>query len=147
MEKTYSLNDLAEMTGFTTRTLRNYLKDGLLKGEKQNGVWQFTEEDVDRFFREPFVKEGLRIKHSSLVFDFMAERKRKEARTCVILDLPASMGKANAISAFFCEKVDAAEDARFTFDFDGKLCRVILAGIAESVAEIVKSYYALELPD
>ena len=147
MEKTYSLNDLAEMTGFTTRTLRNYLKDGLLKGEKQNGAWQFTEEDVDRFFFFFFVKEGLRIKHSSLVFDFMAERKRKEARTCVILDLPASMGKANAISAFFCEKVDAAEDARFTFDFDGKLCRVILAGIAESVAEIVKSYYALELPD
>ena len=142
MDRTYSLNDLAEMTGFTTRTLRNYLNQGLLKGEKQNGVWQFTAEDIDRFFREPFVKEGLRIKRSSQVFDFMAERKRKDARTCVILDLPASLTKANAISAFFCEKVDEAEDARFTFDFAGGYCRVILTGAAEPVAEIVKAYYA-----
>jgi hypothetical protein len=141
MDRTYSLNDLAEMTGFTTRTLRNYLNQGLLKGEKQNGVWQFTAENIDLFFREPFVKEGLRIKHSSLVFDFMAERNKKEARTCMVLDLPASLGKANAISAFFCEKMDAAEDARFTFDFDGKLCRVILTGSAGSVAEILKAYY------
>ena len=37
MEK-YNLNDLAMMTGFTTRTLRNYLNQGLLEGEKENGV-------------------------------------------------------------------------------------------------------------
>ena len=35
MEETYSLNDLAMMTGFTTRTLRNYLTQGLLNGEKK----------------------------------------------------------------------------------------------------------------
>ena len=33
MEGTYNINDLALMTGFTTRTLRTYLKEGLLKGE------------------------------------------------------------------------------------------------------------------
>ena len=69
MEK-YNLNDLAMMTGFTTRTLRNYLNQGLLEGEKENGVWQFTPEQLDRFFSEPFVKEGLRIKRSSAVFDY-----------------------------------------------------------------------------
>jgi hypothetical protein len=30
MEQTYNLNELAIMTGFTTRTLRNYLNQGLL---------------------------------------------------------------------------------------------------------------------
>ena len=37
MERMYTLNDLALMTGFTTRTLRNYLTQGLLKGKKENG--------------------------------------------------------------------------------------------------------------
>ena len=53
MDRDYSLNDLALMTGFTTRTLRNYIKQGLLNGEKQNGVWQFTADEIDRFFRNP----------------------------------------------------------------------------------------------
>ena len=81
MDRTYNLNELAMMTGFTTRTLRNYINQGLLKGNKPEGVWQFSAEDLDEFFNEPFVKEGLRIKRSSAVFDFMAERKKKDSRT------------------------------------------------------------------
>ena len=33
MDKTYNLNELAMMTGFTTRALRTYLNKGLLVGE------------------------------------------------------------------------------------------------------------------
>ena len=140
MEGKYNLNDLAMMTGFTTRTLRNYMNQGLLKGDKTNGVWLFTTEELDRFFREPFVKEGLRIKRSSVVFDFMAQRARKEARTCVILDVPASPAQGSRISAFFCDRMNDASDAVFTFDMNDGLCRVILAGAAGSVAEIMKAY-------
>ena len=74
MADKYNLNDLSLMTGLSTRTLRNYLNQGLLMGEKENGVWQFSAEELDRFFAEPFVKESLRIKRSGQVFDFMAER-------------------------------------------------------------------------
>lgn len=54
MERKYTLNDLALMTGLTTRTLRNYLVQGFLRGEKTNGVWQFADADLDRFFSDPF---------------------------------------------------------------------------------------------
>ena len=77
MEKTYTLAQIAMMTGFTDRTLRNYLKQGLLEGEKINGAWQFSAEAVDAFFAQPFVKESLRIKRSAAVFDFMGEKKKK----------------------------------------------------------------------
>ena len=33
MEKTYTLQDAAAMTGLTTRTLRTYLQQGFLRGE------------------------------------------------------------------------------------------------------------------
>ncbi len=49
MDRTYNLNELAMMTGFTTRTLRNYLMQGLLHGAKVNGTWQLTLEEIDGF--------------------------------------------------------------------------------------------------
>ena len=147
MNGTYNLNDLALMTGFTTRTLRNYLNQGLLHGEKENGMWQFTVEEIERFFREPFVKEGLRIKRSGTVFDFMADRNKKQARSCTILDIPASIKKGNDISAFFCDKISDVVDVLYHYGWDNGVCRVILSGAADSVAEIMKAYYTAEFPD
>ncbi|MCL2775938.1 MAG: helix-turn-helix domain-containing protein [Oscillospiraceae bacterium] len=46
MEKLYTVDDIAKMTSLTTRTIRNYIKDGLLKGRKIGGQWRFTEEDI-----------------------------------------------------------------------------------------------------
>ena len=147
MDKKYNLNDLALMTGFTTRTLRNYLNQGILNGEKENGMWQFTAEEIDRFFREPFVKEGLRIKRSSAVFDFMADRNKKQERSCMILDIPASVNKGNAISAFFCDKMNDASDVVFNYGWENGICRLILSGAADSVKDIIKSYFAMNFTD
>jgi len=147
MDRKYNLNDLALMTGFTTRTLRNYLNQGLLNGEKTNGMWQFTAAEIERFFSEPFVKEGLRIKRSGVVFDFMAGRNKKEERSCVILDIPASLQEGNAISAFFCEKMQDAVDVTFNYGWDSGACRVILAGAADSVADLMQAYRAAKSSD
>lgn len=147
MDGKYNLNDLALMTGFSTRTLYNYLNQGLLHGEKSNGMWQFTAEEIERFFQEPFVKEGLRIKHNSVVFDFMAGRRKNQERSCMILDIPASLKKGNQISAFFCNKMNDVEDVVFNYEWDNGICRVILSGAADSVADIMKTYYGTKFND
>ena len=147
MDGKYNLNDLAMMTGFTTRTLRNYLNQDILNGEKVNGVWQFTDEQVDSFFKDPFVKEGVRIKRNGVVFDFLADRKKKAERACVILDIPSSWSKGNAVSAFFCEKMQEASDTVFCFDWDNGAARVILSGAADQVAEIMKAYGAMSFDE
>lgn len=59
----------------------------------------FSAEDFDRFFNESFEKEGLRIKRSSAVFDFW-RIKAKNDRSHLILDVPSSVAKGNAISVF-----------------------------------------------
>lgn len=38
MSKYYSINDVAMMTGLSTRTIRNYIKMNILDGEKVDGV-------------------------------------------------------------------------------------------------------------
>ncbi len=49
-EKLYTVADVANVTGLTSRTIRNYLKDGTLTGAKIGVQWRFTEEEVKRLF-------------------------------------------------------------------------------------------------
>ena len=55
MEKTYDIAQLAQMTGLTDRTLRSDLKKGILTGTLLNGKWQFSPQQVQRFFDTPAV--------------------------------------------------------------------------------------------
>ena len=144
MKENYNLNDLAQITGFTTRTLRNYLNQGLLKGTKTNSKWQFTPQEIDNFLKQPFIKEGLRIKQSSVVFDFMAVRAKKKECSCIILDIPCSVNEGNKLSGFFCDKVNCSGDVTFNYNWNSGICRIILSGAAASVAKIMKEYYAAD---
>lgn len=45
----YNLKELSMISGLTDRTLRNYLKMGILVGEKEYGTWNFTDEQVLAF--------------------------------------------------------------------------------------------------
>lgn len=147
MKHDYSLNELSMMTGFSTRTLRNYLSSGLLEGEKREGVWRFSAEALSRFFGEPFIKEGLRIKGRAMVFDFLGDSGKETDRACVILDLPASSTESGSISAFFCDRINRLElseqaaPINFGFLYDRGLCRVILSGDAAAVTAMAAEYY------
>ena len=46
MHDDYSVRQLAECTGLSDRTIRNYLASGILEGEKTEGSWRFTPEQV-----------------------------------------------------------------------------------------------------
>ncbi len=98
-------------------------------------------EDIEKFFAEPYVKEGMRIKRSSVVFDFLADKHKKSGRACVILDRPVSRAEGDEISDFFCRQMENASDAVFSYDWDGHHSRVILSGEEGQVAEILKAYY------
>ena len=141
MEKTYNLNELAMMSGFTTRSLRSYIKQGLLKGEKVNGTWQFSDEEVEHFFSEPYVKEGLRIKRNAIVYDFLADMNIKTNRACVILDMPVSDEKGMEASAFFCDQMAQAKDVVFSYIRDRGISRMILSGSKDQVKDLMDHYY------
>ena len=77
----------------------------------------------------------------------MANRNKKQKRSCVILDIPSSVKKGNEISAFFCDKINDVEDVMFNYSWDNGTCRVILTGAADSVAEVMKIYSVTEFDD
>ena len=145
MEKNYTINQLAVMSGLTTRTLRNYMKMGILKGDMVSGVWRFTEEDIAEFFQNPYVKPSIQSKNKALVFDFLAQNEKCINEICTIIDVCVESHEAKEISAFFCEEVNkrSEEKVKFTFEKNGAYVRVILRGYEDTVMEILNAYYHL----
>lgn len=140
MERTYSISEVSLMSGFTDRTLRTYLKQGFLHGEKTDGMWRFTDEDLEKFFGDPYVKEGLRIKRNGTVYDFLAGSRHQNGGACVILDIKAGFVCGQKISDFFCREMEKVTDTVFSFDWSDDTCRVILCGPEEQITRIMQDY-------
>lgn len=142
----YTLNDIATMTGLTTRTLRNYLRQEILTGEKIDGVWRFSEEEFSAFLGHPAVKPGIRAKRNSIVNDFLLMDAKKENRICVILDFVAAQDETKQASQFFCDKIKGQGDEtlQFGLEWHKKNMRVILSGSEGAVREIMEAYYNRE---
>lgn len=144
MEKYYTLNEVAMMTGLTTRTLRNYLKMNVLKGEKVDGIWKFTEEEFTEFLQNPYVKPSLQAKNKAIVFDFLVQNEKRINEVCIIIDACiASYDEAEEISSFFCDEINKRneEHINFSFEKNDSCVRVILRGYEDTVMEILNTYY------
>ncbi len=90
MKETYTIENLAEMSGLSSRTIRNYLAGGQLEGEKIDGVWRFTEEQFSRFLSQDMVRQSVRAKANGKVYDFLLDSRREDAAACVVWDWPAA---------------------------------------------------------
>ncbi len=139
----YTINDVAMMTGLTTRTLRNYIKMEILRGEKIDGVWKFTGDDISNFITNQNVKPSIQAKNKSIVFDFLAVDNKRQNEICTILDLYIDEAEANEISTLFCKKINTSESKKIKFNFErnGKNTRIILSGDEDVVMEILNTYY------
>ena len=138
----YNLNQVATITGLTTRTLRNHLKQGLLKGEKIDGNWCFTEEEVDAYLADPAIEQAVSSKQHAVIYDFLADSFKKTNRICTIMDFPVSDEEAKEIAQFFWRMItDRGYDVEFRFIPERNLARFILAGSEEQVSEFMKAYY------
>ena len=135
----YTLGHLTQITGLTDRTLRTYLKNGILEGEKISGIWHFTEAQLDAFLRHPTVRPSIQAKNNAIVYDFMLDPKKPSPRACVILDIPDL--DSVAASKFFCEAICYGNfhDLRFSLDVVDSP-RIILSGPMEQIMSLVNSY-------
>ena len=135
----YTLGHLSQITGLTDRTLRTYLKNGILVGEKISGIWHFTEGQLDAFLRHPTVRPSIQAKNNAIVSDFMLDTKKPARRACVILDIP-DLDRESA-SRFFCESICYGDyhDLRFSLDAVDSP-RIILSGPVEQIFSLVNSY-------
>lgn len=137
----YVINDVVMFTGLTDRTIRNYVAMGVLQGEKVDGQWRFSPEQVENFVCNPAVRPSILAKNNSLVYDFLAESKKQKQEMCLILDVPSE--EKMTVATFFCSHITNNGYHNIQFSFDGvtKMARVILKGDAGEVLRLINSYY------
>lgn len=136
----YNLKDLSLISGMTDRTLRTYLKLGMLSGEKTDGVWHFTEEQIQEFLENEYVRPAIKAKRNALIFDYLRADASKENTACIVLHLRGDDSKA--VAKFFCEAVNKRRCLSMTFDENKGENKVILVGSEETVYDVLNEYHS-----
>ncbi len=140
----YTITDIAIMTGLSTRTIRNYIKSGLLSGSKKDKTWIFSENEVGKFFNEPFVKQSVQIKNYSLVRDFINNKHKTTNKVCSIFDyLVKNIEEAEFLCDKILEQINSNQygEINFSFDYDHKIniARIIITGETGLVLKMMQN--------
>ena len=141
MKDYYTINELATISGFTTRSLRNFISMGHLQGEKIDGIWQFKPEEIDTFLSNPNVAPGIKSKTNAVVYDFLADTEKKNNQICSILDFVMDDNEASELSEYFCNAMETISGASFKYEKHGKNVRVIISGPEDFVLDTIKGWY------
>ena len=138
----YLIRHLVLLTGLTDRTIRKYISSRILKGERINGLWHFTPEQMESFIRHPAVRPRILAKHHAAVYDFLLDDRKKANEICVILDRPGKNQKEMA--EFFYYRISNGDFQKIHFSFDGaaNTPRVTLTGDAAGVLRLVNGFMA-----
>lgn len=96
MSERITLAQLAAISMLTERTLRSYLKRGLLAGEKTPGGWRFTAEQTAAFLALPQVCSASNARRNAVAEDFIQRRMDTTGQLCAVLDLPVAAAAAFA---------------------------------------------------
>lgn len=136
----YLISHLVLITGLTDRTIRNYISSGILQGEKINGLWHFSPEQVESFVSHPAVRPSILAKQHALIYDFLLENKKDTSEACMILDIPGKNKKEAA--EYFCYRISTENFQNIRFSFDGlaDVPRVILKGSTADVLKLVNGF-------
>lgn len=139
----YTLEQLSLMTGLTTRTLRNYLKTGILQGSKDTGIWQFTDQQIWTFLHHPSVRPSIQAKQHAIIYDFLAEQDQTEDEMCILLNRKAEEKEAGKIADFFCREANKRSRIRFAYTYDSGKARYILKGTEDDISSIMGDFYRI----
>lgn len=133
----YSINELSTISGFTTRSLRNFIQMEFLKGEKFNGEWRFSLEQIEDFFSNPNIKEGIKSKNNSVVYNYLLNKPEND-KICSIVDLNLTPNETKTLSEKICQMInDSNANVEFKFSAHNRNVRIIIAGEKNFVKQIL----------
>lgn len=145
-EKLYTVEDVAAMTGMTDRTIRNYLKDGKLKGRKIVGQWRFTEADINALMGiEPEEKEvSAAPSLDGALADFVGGDtcSKYNPDVCALADIECEKAFADdiagRINAELSDKANGFDGCTLSLDHSDGKARFTIRGSVDFAAAALK---------
>ncbi len=136
MKDKYSIDEISLMSGLTTRTIRNYLKDGQIKAAKEDGKWVFSIKDFTDMLSNPYVKAAIRTKNNMPVLDFIADEKKSTDSACLVIDRVVDEKDMTAFIEKLCSLSQSEEGVSMRLDRTETHLRIILTGKEEAVRKL-----------
>ncbi|MBX9146128.1 MULTISPECIES: hypothetical protein [unclassified Clostridium] len=124
----------------STRTIRNYIKLGLLNGSKTNGYWQFTSDDISKFMNNDYVTQSLNTKRNSLIYDYILNDCKSINSVCSIYDYPVENNvEAKSLYNKILKKINSNEynNLKFSYNYSNNMVRIILIGDPNEINELI----------
>ena len=140
MKTIYSIDDISKMTMLSTRTIRNYIKLGLLNGSKTKGYWQFTSDDISKFMNNDYVTQSLNTKRNSLIYDYILNDCKSINSVCSIYDYPVENNvEAKSLYNKILKKINSNEynNLKFSYNYSNNMVRIILIGDPNEINELI----------
>ncbi|MEX6703187.1 helix-turn-helix domain-containing protein [Peribacillus frigoritolerans] len=140
----YTVDDVAKMTGLTSRTIHNYIRDGKLQGKKVGVQWRFTEENIDELFKDKKVENDVMDSRNTIVLEFLEKKDRHIPEICSVIDYPA---QERNLADTLCKKLldfvntfQENEAPKFSYQYIEKqrVARFIVIGEIQQVNELIK---------
>lgn len=138
----YTISEVGMMTRLTDRTIRNYIKLGLLEGRKDNGIWVFTKEQVAKMMETSYVKQAIQIKRDVMIESFLQGKCKSEPSQCTILDYPLQKESAqklcNVAINYMNTRCPREVELSYEYQNTSGLARFIVKGPTQTVMEILE---------
>lgn len=135
---TYTIEDIAQMTGLSSRTIRTYRKMGLLEGTLQGNAWTFTPEQVGKLLNEPYVQGAMEAKRNAIWTDFLQDTGKQVPSLCTTADFPvADALGANALLDRLLEHLPAGVRMKYSYDHRRNLVRIYLSGPKDLILPVL----------
>ncbi|MBN2240886.1 MAG: helix-turn-helix domain-containing protein [Dehalococcoidales bacterium] len=147
-EKLYTVEDIAKMTSLTSRTIRNYLKDGSLQGRKIGGQWRFTFKDIQKLFDNSSYRKDISVERKQQIMDFIDGVNtdiQGDIQVCTVADCYCENRNAGQktyekLVTVINNQPDGAARARFDYEYIEKenKARFTLFGSPEFIIETLR---------
>lgn len=136
--ETYTIEDVAQMTGLSSRTIRTYRKMGLLGGALQGNTWTFTPEQVGKLLNEPYVQGAIEAKRNAIWTGFLQDTGKQVPSLCTTADFPATDAQgANALLDRLLEQLPAGVRMNYCYDHRRNLVRIYLSGPKDLILPVL----------
>lgn len=136
--ETYTIEDVAQMTGLSSRTIRTYRKMGLLEGALQGNTWTFTPEQVGKLLNEPYVQGAIEAKRNAIWTDFLQDTGKQVPSLCTTADFPVTGAQgANALLDRLLEQLPAGVRMNYCYDHRRNLVRIYLSGPKDLILPVL----------
>mgnify|MGYP001435681781 FL=1 len=140
LEKLYTVSDVAQMTGLTERTIRNYIKDGKLRGKKVGVQWRFTEEDIGNLFQDPSVSGEVMENNHEKVTRFIKQKPIAETGAIIINEAVEDEKELEKKVEKIIDFVNQNKNFRFSYQYfkEDKIAQFILIGNIKTIGEFME---------